>query len=287
MLRNKGNAMTTADPSLIDRVCIVTGGGRGLGRVMALALAEAGAKVLITAARRPAELAAVEQAASRFGRGRVIGMAADVTNPGDCAATVRRTLDAFGAIHVLVNNAGRGMREVSESFNTTPTRFWETSDEAWSRIIDVNLNGVFRMTRAVAPIMLAQRFGKIVNISTSQPTMVRAGYSPYGPSKAGMEAASRVWAAELRDTGVTVNVLLPGGASDTEFIPGAGAGRRGADGQLLSPAIMAPPMLWLASDRSNGRTGERYTARLWDQALSPDEAAARSRTPHAELPQIM
>jgi 3-oxoacyl-[acyl-carrier protein] reductase len=275
--------MTTVDPSLIDRVCIVTGGGRGLGRVMALALAEAGARVLITAARRPAELDEVV----RLGQGRVIGMAADVTQPGDCAAVAQRALQEFGAIHVLVNNAGRGMREVSESFNTTPTRFWETPDEAWTRIIDVNLNGVFRMTRAVAPTMLAQGFGKIVNISTSQPTMVRAGYSPYGPSKAGMEAASRVWANELAGTGVTVNVLLPGGASDTEFIPGAGAGRRGADGQLLPPAIMALPMLWLASDRSNGRTGERYTARLWDPALPPDQAAAKARAPHAELPQIM
>jgi 3-oxoacyl-[acyl-carrier protein] reductase len=135
------------------------------------------------------------------------------------------------------------------------------------------------MARAVIPGMIARGFGKIVNISTSDQTMVRRGYAPYGPSKAFLEAASRVWAQDLAGTGVDVNVLLPGGAADTDLLPPA-ADKKGADGNLLSPTVMCAPILWLASDASNGHTGERYIARLWD---GPDPA----RDPGIAKPRIM
>jgi 3-oxoacyl-[acyl-carrier protein] reductase len=134
--------------------------------------------------------------------------------------------------------------------------------------------------------MMARGFGKIVNISTSAQTMVRRGYAPYGPTKAALEAASRIWAADLAGTGVDVNVYLPGGASDTDLIP-PGPERKGADGMLLPAAIMRRGIGWLCADDSNGQTGGRYIARLWDAALPPDAAATGARSPAAGEPAIL
>ena len=117
--------------------------------------------------------------------------------------------------------------------------------------------------------------------------MVRTGYCPYGPSKAALEAMSVVWAKDLQGTGVTVNVLLPGGASDTRLIPGLGAGRTGADGQLLPPALMRNPALWLMTEAGDDVTGERYIARLWRDDLPPAAAAPRARSERHELPAVM
>ncbi len=277
-----------AHPSLEGRVVLITGGGRGLGREMALALVQAGAKVAITAARETSELdGAVADAKALPGGGELMAVRADVTREEDCARAVAATVEAFGAIHVLVNNAGRGLSYLSEDFVKNPVMFWRAETEPWRMIIETNVIGPFQMAKAAAAHMVEQGFGRIVNISTSDVTMVRRGYSPYGPSKAALEACSAVWARDLAETGVTVNVLLPGGATDTAFIPGAGAGRTGSDGKLLRPEIMGPPILWLASDLSNGWTGGRYIARLWDGALPPDEAATAARQQVHEAPAIM
>jgi 3-oxoacyl-[acyl-carrier protein] reductase len=280
----------TADPhpSLRDRVVLITGGARGIGREMALALLAAGARIVVTAARSADDLAAIAaEAEATAGPGRLVALRADVTSREDCAEVVGRTLAAFGAIHALVNNAGRGMLELSPVFNTAAPRFWEVDAEGWERIIRINLVGAFLMAHAAAPHMVAQGFGRIVNVSTSPQTMVRKGYSPYGPSKAGLEAATSVWAKDLAGTGVTCNVLLPGGATDTKFIPGSGPDRRGADGMLLPADILNPAILWLLSDAANGVTAERIIGRLWDPSLSPEEAAAKARQPQVALPAIL
>lgn len=269
-----------SDPSLKGRVCLVTGGARGLGREMALALAEAGAVLCITGATETPELEATAQdLAALTGAGNVLALASDVADRDAAEAAVAACRDRFGRLDVLVNNAGRGMRLISETFNTTPTRFWEADADAWRAILDINCNGPFLMARAAVPGMLAQGFGKIVNISTSDQTMVRRGYAPYGPSKAFLEAASRVWAQDLQGTGVDVNVLLPGGAADTDLLPPS-PDKKGADGNLLSPAVMREAILWLASDASNGHTGGRYIGRLWD---GPDAA----RDAPIDKPRIM
>jgi 3-oxoacyl-[acyl-carrier protein] reductase len=268
--------------TLETRVAIVTGGGRGLGREMAAALAEAGARVVVTGARADGELAVTADA---IGRERCLPLRADVRQAEDCARVVAETLRAFGRLDILVNNAGRGMRLVSETFTTVPVPFWSVPDEAWDEIVAINLNGAFRMAKAAMPVMLAAGHGRIVNISTSDQTMVRRGYAPYGPSKAALEAASRAWAQDVAGTGVTVNVLLPGGATDTELLPG-GPNRRGADGNLLPPSIMRAPIVWLggAPDEVNGR---RYVARLWDERLPPDQAAEKARSAPVEKPAIL
>ena len=260
-------------PSLKDRVVIVTGGGRGLGREMALELVAAGAKVLITGAEQSDELAkVVRESSDAFGQGRLLSIQADISDWNDTKKVRDVALEYFGAIHCLVNNAGRGMLLVAKDFTSRPALFWEAPPEGWCQIITTNVNGSFLMSRAIAPVMVEQGFGRIINVSTSLATMSRRGYSSYGPSKAALEAASVIWAKDLQDTGVTVNILLPGGSSDTKLLPD-GSNRWGADGELLSPRLMRAPILWLCSDDSQNSTGLRYIARLWDNSLSRADAA--------------
>ena len=204
---------------LSGKTAVVTGGGRGIGRAMALGLARAGANVAITAARNRNDLdRAAAEAAKLSGPERIRGIVADVADEDDCRRVVGETLDAFGAVHILVNNAGRSMRFVSEQFFSTPTKFWQTDPAVWRMIIDTNVNGPFLMARAVVPRMIEQRWGRIINISINHETMRRAGFSPYGPSKGAVESETIIWAQDLAGTGVTVNSLLPGGATDVKVV---------------------------------------------------------------------
>jgi NAD(P)-dependent dehydrogenase (short-subunit alcohol dehydrogenase family) len=277
--------MTQAYPSLTGRPVIVTGGSRGLGREMVLALAAAGASLAVVGSRATSALDETV-AAANAGPGQAIGLVADVTDYAQCEAAVAATIAAFGRVDVLINNAGLGMRRVSETFNTKPTHFWETDPVAWREIVDINLNGAFNMARAAVPHMVAQGFGKLISISTSDQTMVRRGYSPYGPSKAGLEAASRVWAQDLIGTGVDVNVYLPGGAADTDLLPPS-PDKKGADGNLLPASIMRRMIGWLCADESNGISGARFIARLWDETLPASQAALLARSPSIDKPAIM
>ncbi len=272
-------------PGLTDRVVLITGASRGLGFEMALELAAQGCVLAITGS---AESPALDSAARtlRAAGAEVLALAGDVADAGEAARLVAETEGRFGRVDVLINNAGLGMRLISETFTTRPALFWQTDPADWARIVATNLNGAFNMAAAVASGMVARQFGKIVNISTSAQTMVRRGYSPYGPSKAALEAASRVWAEDLAGTGVDVNVYLPGGAANTDLLPG-GTDRRGADGNLLPAAIMRRGIGWLCSDLSDGQTGGRYIARLWDTSLPPDAAAAGARSPRPDAPAIV
>jgi 3-oxoacyl-[acyl-carrier protein] reductase len=258
--------------SLHPRVAIVTGGGRGIGRAMALGLAEVGARVIVSAARERDEIEAVAvEAERRFGEGRIAAELADVSREDDCARLVAVALEKFGRLDILVNNAGRGMKYVSESFITEPTRFWEVAPATWRMVIDTNVVGPFLMARAAAPHMIAAGWGRIVNISMNHETMRRRGFSPYGPSKAALESETIIWAQDLAGTGVTVNALLPGGGTLTGMIPDNVSPELKA--KLIDPAIMAPPLVWLASERSDGVTGRRFVAQRWRADLPEAEAA--------------
>ena len=121
----------------------------------------------------------------------------------------------------------------------------------------VNVRGVFLMSRAVVPHMLAAGRGSIINVTVNRSTMVRPGFSPYGPSKAALEAMTQVWAAELEGTGVVINLLLPGGATATGMVPESVPGTV----RLLSPEIVVAPALHLAlADTS----GQRIVAGEWN-----------------------
>lgn len=258
---------------LTGKVAIVTGGGRGLGRAMVLGLARAGAQVIATAAREEAEIAAVARdAEAECGASRVLPLRADVAQPEDCARAIATARERFGRLDILVNNAGRGMKYVSDRFMSEPTRFWEVPPETWRMVIETNVNGPFLMARAAVPAMQAGGWGRIVNISMNHETMRRRGFSPYGPSKAAVESETIIWAQDLAGTGITVNALLPGGATRTGMIP------PGLDpaiaANLLDPEIMVPPLLWLVSPQADQVTGRRITATRWAAAESP-EAASR------------
>lgn len=266
--------MTKTD--LTGKTCIVTGGGRGLGRSMVLALASAGANV--TAAMHIADDIESE---TKGLPGNVMAMVADIRDADACAKIVSDTVLEFGGVDMLVNNAGVGMLLVSETFNRTPTKFWDVKTDIWAQIIETNVNGGFQMAREAVPHMLKKGWGRLVNVTTSIHTMQRAGFSPYGPSKAAMEASTSCWSEDLEGTGVTCNILIPGGAADTNLLPGnpGDEGRSGADGMLVSPEVMQKPIKWLASEASDGWNGKRFIGRLWDDSLPSEQAAEGCSAP--------
>jgi NAD(P)-dependent dehydrogenase (short-subunit alcohol dehydrogenase family) len=238
---------------------LVTGGTSGLGLAMASALAAAGASVALTgrSGQRASSVAA--------GLPSAIGIELDVRDEASVASAVDQAWSRLGGIDMLVNNAGIGMRTVNPRFLGHPQGFWEVPADGFRAVIDTNLTGYFLMAREVTPRMLAAGGGRIVNISVNESTMRRAGFVPYGPSRAGSEALSRVMAADLRDTGVTVNLLLPGGATITGMVPPeAVAAGRG----LLEPDVMGPPVVWLASDEAAGVHDERIVAVEFERWLA-------------------
>lgn len=148
--------------------------------------------------------------------------------------------------------------------------FWQSDPDIWMETIQVNVSGTFLLSHVVAPHLIAKGWGRIINLTTSLDTMQRRRNSPYGVSKAALEAATMIWAQDLAGTGVTVNSLIPGGAcdSDPERPPGRG------QSQLLPVDVMNPLAVWLASDLSDGKSGGRYVGKLWDSSLAPSAAAA-------------
>lgn len=244
---------------LKGKVAIVTGAGRGIGRAIAEGYLNEGAKVVVTAAREHSELTSFLEQPSW--EGRVLTKLADVSIATDCEKVVAATLEQFGKIDILVNNAGRGMKYVSPTFMSQPSRFWEVDPETWQMIIATNVNGPFFMTRAVMPTMLEQHSGSIINISMNYETMKRRGFSPYGPSKAALESETAIWAQDLEGRGIRVNILLPGGATNTGMIPTDTSQEIRA--RLIQPEVMVEPAVFLASDESNALTGRRLVATEW------------------------
>ncbi len=234
---------------IVARRVLLTGGTSGLGLAMASALAHAGASVVLTGrdAARAEQVAATLPGAS--------GLGLDTRDEASVSAAVQAAADRLGAIDLLVNNAGLGMRTVNPRFTTEPQGFWRVSPDGFRAVVDTNLTGYFLVAREVTPLMLAAGRGRIVNVSMNHATMTRRGFVPYGPSRAGAEALSRIMAADLDGTGVTVNVLLPGGATRTGMIPDGDPGLA-----LLEPEIMGPPILWLASAAAEGTSNERIVA---------------------------
>jgi NAD(P)-dependent dehydrogenase (short-subunit alcohol dehydrogenase family) len=276
--RKQGPRNDVTDRSMAGKVAIVTGAGRGLGRAMALGLARAGARLVATAARETAEVDAVAtEVNAAAGMDVIVPLRADVASEADAARVVATALERFGRLDILVNNAGRGMKYISEQFMTEPTRFWDVTPETWRLVIDTNVNGPFLMARAAVPHFLAAGWGRIINISMNHGTMRRAGFSPYGPSKAALESETVIWAADLAGTGVTVNALLPGGATLTGMIPESFPAA--ARTSLLDPAVMVPPLLWLCSAEADGVTGRRFVATRWrdDNPLAAAEEPGWTR----------
>ena len=266
--------------TLHGKVAIVTGGARGLGRAMALALAQAGARVV--AVDLIAEnLARVErEAEAAAGAGALAGVAADIREAQDCRRAIDTAHERFGGLDILVNNAGLLPAYAWPGRfldGAAPARFWTLDDDVVQNVIDTNYVAHDRMTRYAVPHMIEKGWGRIVNVTTRLTTMNRSGGSPYGASKAALEMASEIWMKDLAGTGVTVNILNPGAAADT---PGFATPEEkrvaSASGRLhmMHPDRMRAPIVWLVSHATDGINGMRYDALAWDGAAPPEEQAA-------------
>ncbi|MDP6759872.1 MAG: SDR family oxidoreductase [Acidimicrobiales bacterium] len=266
------------EQDLKGRVVIITGAGGGMGSAMTLGVAARGAQVTAVDADAASVEAVAKAAEKEGGEGAVLPMVADVTSLEECRKIVEQTRDHFGGMHVLVNNAGVGMQTIRKNYMNEPVRFWEADLERWQRLMDVNWKGPFMLAGLVAPHLIDQAWGRIINVTTSLDTMHRRAYTPYGPSKAALEAASSCWAKDLDGTGVTVNVLVPGGPTNTGFIPGDAPFDRAT---LVQPEVMVAPICWLVSKESDGVTDCRFVGRYWDTGLPASEAAEASKAPAA------
>jgi len=258
------------------KAAIVTGAASGLGRAMALGLLGSGMDV-VAVDRNAAALAGLPSAAGTPGS--VLTLAVDLTQPDSFDRIAASTLERLGRIDVLVNNAGIGQASVRADQRKNPIRFWEASAADWNRFLAVNATAPIMLTRAVVPHMLSKGRGRVVTVTTSLGTMVRAGYLLYGSSKAAAESAMAVLAADLAGTGITSNVLVPGGTTNTPLV-GEEAGDRS---KMLQPEIMVPPLLWLVSDAAAGVNGRRFVAADWDRSLPEAQAAEKAGTPIAWL----
>ena len=261
---------------LEGKVAIVTGAAGGFGRELVRGLLGAGAKVaaLDVDGKRLDELAAMHGEA--LGTGHLFTACADISRYADCETAVAEARARLGGLHILINNGALGMGVIRIDHMTELVGIHEIAPEMWDRFVTVNLSGAWYMTRAAIDGMLAQRWGRIVNVTTSFFTMLRGRFHPYGPAKAGLEAMSAGHASEFEGRGVTVNVVVPGGPSDTPMVPMEAGFDRSA---MIPPTAMVPPILWLCSEAGGAHTGHRYIAANWDAAADPVAAAEGCRAP--------
>ncbi|MGB3670765.1 MAG: 3-oxoacyl-[acyl-carrier-protein] reductase [Phormidesmis sp.] len=185
--------------ALDGKVALVTGSSRGIGKAAALALAEQGGKIVVNYARSSEAADAVVAQIEEMGT-EAIALQADVSKADEVDALIKATMDKFGRIDVLVNNAGI----------TRDTLLLRMKPEDWQAVIDLNLTGVFLCCRAVSKIMLKQRSGRIINISSVSGLMGNPGQSNYSAAKAGVIGFTKTIAKELAPRGVTANVVAPG-----------------------------------------------------------------------------
>ena len=175
---------------------LITGATSGLGAAMAAALLDAGAAVAITGRQAErAERAAADLMGSHGGA--AVGVALDVRDESSVDQGVARVLDRLGGLDVLVNNAGIGMRSVNPRFLTEPQPFWDATPDGFRDLVATNLTGYFLGRPCGGAHILGAGRGRIVNVTMNHSTMVRAGFVPYGPARAGAEALSRIMAADF------------------------------------------------------------------------------------------
>jgi len=229
-----------------DKVVLVTGSARGIGRTIAEKFVELGAKVVIS----DLDQEAVNEVATEIGDS-AIGVAANVVKSDDIESLLAKTVEKFGRIDILVNNAGI----------TRDTLMMRMSEDDWDRVLDTNLKGAFLVTKATARLMMKQRSGRIINVSSVVGLIGNAGQANYSSSKAGLIGLTKSAAKELASRGVTVNAVAPGfietdmtkALSDTarenllSVIPSKRTGK---------PDDVAAAIVFLASDEAAYITGE-------------------------------
>jgi len=217
---------------LKDKVAIITGAGQGIGRGIALKLAEKGANVVVSDINVETATQTAKEVET-WGR-RTMAVKADVSKRDEVAEIVAATLEAFGKLDILVNNAG-----IARSATLT-----KLTDEAWDEVLAVNLKGIFHTTQAVAAHMIEARYGKIVNISSIYGRTGTIGDSNYAASKAGIIGFTKSTARELARYNINVNAILPG-MVDTPLL-------RGIPDEYLQPMVKEIPLRRLGTPEDIG-----------------------------------
>jgi len=240
---------SSSEKKLRDKVALITGASRGIGRAVAAAYAVAGAEVFVCARDR----AKIDEvvAAIRAGGGVIAGAAGDVGDPVDAKRLVDRALAQFGRIDVLVNNASLlGPRVTIAQYPF----------DSWQEVLRVNLSGPFLITQAVLPTMASRRSGSIINVTSGVGRTGKARWGAYAISKAGLESFTQVLADEVKESGVRVNSVNPA-ATRTAM---RGEAYPVEDPLTLpTPEEITPIFLYLASDASTAVTGQSLDARDW------------------------
>jgi NAD(P)-dependent dehydrogenase (short-subunit alcohol dehydrogenase family) len=248
---------------LDGKVALVTGGARGLGRVIADALASAGADVAITARQAESAHRAAEVIATTSAR-KAVGLAADVTVRSSVDAMVAHVLETLGRLDILVNNAGVNIRGPIE----------ELSEGDWDSVIDTNLKGPWLCCRAVGPVLKRQKSGRVINVSSMLGEISLPGRTPYASSKGGLTLLTKTLALEWAKDGINVNALCPGPFATEINTPllndPAACAQMEANVPLArwgDPVELGPAAVFLASKASSFMTGATlfidggYTAR--------------------------
>lgn len=232
---------------LSGKTALVTGGGRGIGRAIALAFAREGAAVVV-AARSADEVAETAWLIEDMGQ-RGLGVAADVRDGAQVSRLVAQAQEQYGPVHILVNSAGVGLR--------APVQ--ETSEEQWDTVIDTLLKGSFLLAKAVIPHMVELGGGNIINIGAPLERIAVPGFAAYYAAKSGVDGLTRVMAKDLRRFGINVNTLHPGGFVDTrmvrETVPEVSKG-------LLATDEIAAAAVALAALPPRGQTGQTFDSHV-------------------------
>ena len=266
-----------ANKVLEGKTVLMTGAARGMGRAMAVALTGAGANVAMIDIDRDALNEAAHAAEKAGGPGSVMAIICDVTDAERASSVAKQIVKDLGSLDILVNDAVIGPERV-QGFMTEKSKFYELDDDLWNEMLRVNIFGPQLMAKISAPYMIDRGWGRIVNVTTSLDTMYLAGAGAYGPTKAALEAHTLIMSQDLDGTGVSANVLIPGGMVNTRMIPQeSGIPRE----KLIQPDIMTLPIIWLASDASNGVSGMRFIGALWDETIPLEKRINASSAPCA------
>src|SRR5437764_14202675 len=261
-----------------QRTAIVTGAAGGIGRALVKGLLEAGIRVAAVDRTRDG-LTALAAAARGQGRdANLLTIEADLSRDAAISDIVGQARGRFGAIDILVNNAGVGQATLRPGNWQEPLRFWDITADQWRNFVAVHTTAPLLLAQAVVPEMRERKWGRIVNVTTSLGTMIRSGSPTYGPSKAALEAFSAIMAKDLEGSGITVNVLVPGGVTNTPMVPNeAGFDRQ----EVIQPEVMAATPPWPGSDAAQAVSGRRLRAVHWDPKLPPAQAAEKAGAPVA------